>query len=98
MLFSPKHQAVVKGELKHAADCDERPLVPSPRPAHATHHHQRTQNKRSQNEADAGEGKRRKIVQTNLDEEPGRSPDAAEDQPDDARSHLVSWTSGSVSA
>jgi len=73
-------------------DRDQQPVVARARPANSACEDQCAKNQRSKHETDAGECEWWKIGQAELDEEPRRSPDTAEDQPDDARFHLVSCT------
>src|SRR5258708_22817432 len=94
MLFAPKHQAVVKPKLERAAYRDQGPLGASAGPARAPRNHERSQNQKRDDEANAGKSNRRQVGEAELDEQPCRSPNKTEDQPDDARLHLLICTSG----
>src|SRR6266446_1237052 len=84
MLFAPKHQAVVETKLERATYRDQGPLGAGTGPARASRYHERSQDQKRDDKANAGKCDRRQVGEAELDEQPRRSPNTTEDQPDDA--------------
>src|SRR5689334_12572053 len=86
-LLAPKYEPVIKTELQEPNDCDYQPVGTLSRPTYTARQNQEHEDCRSEQKTNARKRQRRQIRQTQLDEEPGRAPDATEDQPNNASFH-----------
>ena len=77
-LFPPVDQAVVGGEEHEADPGDQGPLRLAARPARAEERHERNENRSGEEKTEGGDVERPEAAVADLDDEPRRAPDNAE--------------------
>src|SRR5690349_5331124 len=81
VLLSPKHETVVQTEREDSGDREQDPVCACAWQLKTTHADYRNNNRAGNDEPDAGESQWRQVLETQLNEEPGRAPDSAQHQP-----------------
>src|SRR5215467_2727840 len=87
ILLAPKHQPVVEAKRKNSADGEQEPITTRARNVNMTQPNDREKNGAGNHKPDARKGEWRQIGEAELDEQPGRSPDATKYQPNETRFH-----------
>src|SRR5262249_42033968 len=87
VLLAPKHQTVVEAKRKNPADGKQDPITTHTRKVNTTQPNDEEKNGAGDHKPDACKGEWRQITETELDEQPGRSPDAAKYQPNETCFH-----------
>src|SRR6476661_7187118 len=83
VLFAPKDGAVIESELEDARQSDQSPLMRTGWQRDLSNADYDENNDSSEQEADRRETDRREVAEPDLDEDPGRSPYQAKQQPDE---------------
>src|ERR1051325_4376392 len=87
VLLAPKHQTVVEAKRKNPGDREQAPITARLWQLNTTQPNDGEKNGAGDHKPNACEGEWRQIGQTELDEQPGRSPDAAKYEPNKTRFH-----------
>jgi hypothetical protein len=83
MLLCPEHATVVKRELKKSGKRDQLPLSGCARPGNSPESDQRDEDDDGQNKSDRRECDGRKISESDLYEDPRRSPEQTQNYPNE---------------
>jgi len=90
MVLAPEGKTVGDGERQDPSPGREPPVQKGTRHCPLANPQEDKESSGADEEADPGEGERRKVLQPKLDEEPRRAPDRAKKEPDKRRSlHVV---------
>ena len=78
VLLRPKHKTVVDSKGQNSCNCQQKPMRARLWQLNTADSDKRKEDRKRDDKPDAREREWRKVRKAELDEEPGRSPDAAE--------------------
>jgi hypothetical protein len=84
-LLAPKYQTVVEAKRKYPGHCEKYPISSRSRELKMAQANDDEKNRAGDDKPDTCKGERRQISETELDEQPGRSPDATKYEPNETR-------------
>jgi hypothetical protein len=87
VLLTPEHQTIVETKRKNSADRQQDPIRARAWNLNMTQPNDRKEDGARDYKSNTRKSEWRQISETQLDEQPGRSPDATEYQPNETRFH-----------